>query len=833
MPPPSPAPDRKVLGSSHLPPPPTRTIALGDKLPPARRPPSGSSSDEDEEDPAHKGGRPIDLLPDASRSSRRPPIIAASPLSQFKAPVPSQTSVVAVAGHCVAVGHHNVKIYDASLSDLPRFTVELKEVATDWRVKDPKVMSMEFRHNSIDTERGCFLWVGTKEGHLWEIDVRIGVIVSTKPAAHAHAVTHIFRHGRTMITLDDSGKALVFAPDHEGPGGDVRLSGTQPRVARIADKQGFARMLGGLLWTSGGPGSGSGNGGHPNGPGPARGPLVRAYDILSSACTAKTLLPLETVGAVTSGTILPSQPSTVYLGHEGGFISLWTIATSTSVPTCTEVIKVSASDVLCLEGVNDRLWAGSRKGMIAAYDVVQRPWVVTNCWNAHNGLPVQRLGVDPWSMEKCGKLSVVSVGRDELAKFWDGLLGVDWIDHELLKRETSFSTFRPLNVLIVSWNIDSARPETLIGTPDNINFLENTLRSVDSPDIISFGFQEVIDLENRKMAAKTVLLGGKGKNKNGVEVGGSGGANVLSEKVTRAYKMWYDRLVYAVRLAMPPDCPYTVVHAESLVGLLTCIFVKVSERAFLSDAAVASIKRGMGGRYGNKGGIISRFVIQDSSFCFINCHLAAGQHHVRTRNADVAAILDESSIFPGSEASMDASAYTGGGDGSMVLDHEFVFLNGDMNYRIDARRDAVVAAVHAGDYAQLFPHDQLLKEMRVNRGFRLRSFTEGPITFAPTYKYDRRTSEYDSSEKKRIPAWCDRVLYRSREPARVNLLHYQRYEANVSDHRPISAAFRVTIKAVDQEKRARIKEDVDELWLVHQHELLFAAREFYVTQEII
>ncbi len=156
-----------------------------------------------------------------------------------------------------------------------------------------------------------------------------------------------------------------------------------------------------------------------------------------------------------------------------------------------------------------------------------------------------------------------------------------------------------------------------------------------------------------------------------------------------------------------------------------------------------------------------------------------------------------------------------------------------MNYRIDARRDAVIAAVHAGDYAPLFPHDQLLKEMRVNRGFRLRSFIEGPITFAPTYKYDRRTSEYDSSEKKRIPAWCDRVLYRSREPARVNLLHYQRYEANVSDHRPISAAFRVTIKAVDQGKRARIKEDVDELWLVHQHELLFAAREFYVTQEII
>ena len=39
--------ERKAFGAH--PPPPTRTIALGDKLPPARRQPSGSSSDEEEE----------------------------------------------------------------------------------------------------------------------------------------------------------------------------------------------------------------------------------------------------------------------------------------------------------------------------------------------------------------------------------------------------------------------------------------------------------------------------------------------------------------------------------------------------------------------------------------------------------------------------------------------------------------------------------------------------------------------------------------------------------------------------------------------------------------
>jgi len=345
--------------------------------------------------------------------------------------------------------------------------------------------------------------------------------------------------------------------------------------------------------------------------------------------------------------------------------------------------------------------------------------------------------------------------------------------------------------------------------------------SVDSPDIIAFGFQELIDLESRKMAAKTVLLGSK-KKSNGA----------ISEKVSRSYKMWYDKLVLAVRLAMPPDCPYTVVHAENLVGLFSCIFMKSSERNGLNDVAITTIKRGIGGMYGNKGAIVARLVIDDSSLCFINCHLAAGQQHVRSRNADVAAILDEKELFPSSKSS-DSTAYVGGGDGSMVMDHEIVFLNGDLNYRIDQRRDAVVSAVTAGQFEQLLAHDQLRKELVTNRAFRLRDFTEAPITFAPTYKYDRRSSEYDTSEKRRVPAWCDRVLCRCRQSSRVQSLHYQRYEANISDHRPISAAFRVTVKSVDHASRARTKSVIEGLWWEQQHHILTDIRSFLLSSQFI
>ncbi|PCH41714.1 DNase I-like protein [Wolfiporia cocos MD-104 SS10] len=803
--------ERKTFGSH--PPPPTRTIGLGDKLPPPRRNAPSDSSGESEEEDLKK----VELLPDTSRSSRRPPTIDCHNYSEFNIHVPAYTSAVAASGHTVAVGHHHhLKIYDLSVSEAPVWNIDTREAGLD-KLNGFKITALEFRPVRDVKDRGCLLWVGTKDGTLLELDVRTGCFVGWKASVHAHTVTHMFRHARAMVTLDDTGKVLVFAPENDSAD-DIHLTYTQPRVVRIADKQEFAKMLGGQLWTStrdpGGGGTVAST---------SRGPIVRVYDVFSPGSTGRSLLPTEHLGAVTAGTILPIQPDKVYLGHEGGSISIWALHTKDGVPMCEEVVKVSSSDILSLEGVNDRLWAGGRTGMISAYDVVHRPWVVTNCWQAHTKLPVLRLSVDTWSIEKLGRLTVFSVGRDEKLRFWDGLLGTEWVDHELMKRETEFSKFRDINVLIVSWNLDSAKPDALNGCAENINFIHDALASVEDPDVIAFGFQELIDLESRKMAAKTVLLGGKNKNADGA----------ISQKVTTSYKKWYDRLVLAVKMAMPPDVPYTVVHTENLVGLFSCIFVKNTERISLKQVAIATIKRGMGGRYGNKGGIVARFVIDDTSICFINCHLAAGQHHVRQRNADVTAMLEEKSVFPESDAIEEPLAYVNGGDGSMVLDHEMVFLNGDMNYRIDQRREPVISAVKAGELESLFIHDQLNKEMKFNRGFRLRSFQEGPITFAPTYKYDRRSSEYDTSEKARVPAWCDRVLWRSRDPSRVHQLHYKRYEANVSDHRPISAAFRMTVKSVQHEARARIKAEVEAAWKHHEQSLLQAAHQFFIDQAMI
>lgn len=207
-----------------------------------------------------------------------------------------------------------------------------------------------------------------------------------------------------------------------------------------------------------------------------------------------------------------------------------------------------------------------------------------------------------------------------------------------------------------------------------------------------------------------------------------------------------------------------------------------------------------------QGALIFRFVLDDSSLCFVNCHLAAGQTQTAHRNNDIAAILEAECLPIENNMTRRIDQFASGGDGTMIMDHEVCILNGDLNYRIDSiPRNVIIDAVRQNNLPKLLDRDQLLASRRKNPGFRLRSFTEGPINFAPTYKYDVGTDQYDSSEKKRSPAWCDRVLYRGL--GRVKQLDYRRLEVRASDHRPVSAAFKIRIKTVLPQERGSVWEE--------------------------
>lgn len=62
----------------------------------------------------------------------------------------------------------------------------------------------------------------------------------------------------------------------------------------------------------------------------------------------------------------------------------------------------------------------------------------------------------------------------------------------------------------------------------------------------------------------------------------------------------------------------------------------------------------------------------------------------------------------------------------------------------------------------LLSHDQLRNQQMRKKAFH-EGWREGEIHFLPTYKYDvGSVAIFDTSEKKRGPSWCDRILYRSK-----------------------------------------------------------------------
>ena len=97
-----------------------------------------------------------------------------------------------------------------------------------------------------------------------------------------------------------------------------------------------------------------------------------------------------------------------------------------------------------------------------------------------------------------------------------------------------------------------------------------------------------------------------------------------------------------------------------------------------------------------------------------------------------------------------------------------------------------------------------------------------------TYKYDWGSNEYDTSEKRRIRAWCDRILHRARDPERVQNIFYRQDEPNISDHRPVCGGYIVEIKKVQHTERAKQLQIAKSLWIKEERRLLDDAQAFYL-----
>jgi hypothetical protein len=192
---------------------------------------------------------------------------------------------------------------------------------------------------------------------------------------------------------------------------------------------------------------------------------------------------------------------------------------------------------------------------------------------------------------------------------------------------------------------------------------------------------------------------------------------------------------------------------------------------------------------GNKGAIAIRLEYGANSICFITAHLAAGHTNAEQRNVDYYTI-DHGLHFPHRRS---------------ISDHDLVFWAGDNNYRINLANDEVRRLIAEQRWDTLYENDQLNLSMLAGETFRY--YNEGTIDFPPTYKFDNGTDLYDTTEKQRIPAWTDRILYRG---LGLKLLDYRSANLKMSDHRPVYASFKVDCRIIEESKREKLAKEIYE-----------------------
>uniref|UniRef100_A0A3P9PLA5 Inositol polyphosphate-5-phosphatase K n=1 Tax=Poecilia reticulata TaxID=8081 RepID=A0A3P9PLA5_POERE len=190
---------------------------------------------------------------------------------------------------------------------------------------------------------------------------------------------------------------------------------------------------------------------------------------------------------------------------------------------------------------------------------------------------------------------------------------------------------------------------------------------------------------------------------------------------------------------------FVKVTSVRMQGLLLLVFAKMMHLPFIRNIQTTYTRTGIFGYWGNKGAVSVRFSFYGHMMCFLNCHLAAHMHNALQRVDEFEYILEtqDFDIF----------------DTPHVLDHKVVFWFGDLNFRIeDHGLHFVRSSINGGRLNLLWSKDQLTM-MKKKEPF-LQEFDEGPLNFKPTYKFDRKAESYDTSGKKRKPAWTDRILWR-------------------------------------------------------------------------
>ncbi|KAH3676140.1 hypothetical protein WICMUC_002162 [Wickerhamomyces mucosus] len=344
----------------------------------------------------------------------------------------------------------------------------------------------------------------------------------------------------------------------------------------------------------------------------------------------------------------------------------------------------------------------------------------------------------------------------------------DFISSQLQQRQMEYSTQREIKIFTSTFNVAASTTEEDLTSwifPDNSSNDVNEGKTNNDYDLVAIGLEEIVELTTSKMLT-----------------------------TDNSKKMFWESMIKKTLNSHSSETgnKYSLLWSVQLGGILLIVFSKKDHLDDIKHIEGVVKKTGFGGISANKGGAAISLSFSSTNFCFIVSHLAAGLENNAQRLVDFKTIY-KSIRFKGDKT---------------ILAHEISIWMGDFNSRIDRTNDQVREAIFEKNLSYLLEEDQLSKDMDQNKSFQF--FIEKDITFPPTYKFDKGTDNYDTSEKFRIPAWTDRILAHGKSNHLKQLSYDSVPEIKFSDHRPVYATFKAMVTIIQEDIKNELTKELYE-----------------------